>query len=411
MEGAMRARFPAGLRGDKDRAPGCDNMPHAAPRPGALETASEEGTAMRFIGLGLVACACAALAAAPARSHATYNLSGYGSGLAGSTNGADGAPTAVPPAEWTNGPVEGYAGGLPVSWYAGMHSATQVRVIQTGLAPNPPAGSLLQQVSSFNAANDPDLPVDRVLAVGGKSWADPDNAGQGWGHGLDFGLIHYSPVEDVLANGPVKFTITLTDDPSDAANPRFGFALYRGWDGNPASLRHQTFVTSPAPVDDPLGASGLELVDFAVASAAGQVVSRTYDLDAETNGEYTLLVGALDGVAGQYQVTISTAADASLGLCEDDLDVCEEDLATAVADADGDGVGDAADACAATPAEQAVDADGCALAEFCAAHPVGTKREKKLCKLADWGNDEPAMKPKEADCTFDRAQSVCLPAQ
>ena len=36
---------------------------------------------------------------------------------------------------------------------------------QTGGASNPPSGSLLQQVNSYNAANDPDLPTDRVLAV------------------------------------------------------------------------------------------------------------------------------------------------------------------------------------------------------------------------------------------------------
>jgi hypothetical protein len=364
---------------------------------------------MRIGGLGLLLLGCA-VGAAPARAHVTYNLSGYGAGLAGSTNGADGSPTAVPPAEWSNGAAEGYAGGLPVHWYAGLHRATQIRVIQTGLAPSPPAGSLLQQVSAFDAANDPDLPADRVLAVGGKSWADPENGGQGWGHGLDLGLIHFSPIEDLLAGGPVKLTITLADDPSDGASPRLAFALYRGWDANPGSVRHQTFTTSPAPVDDPLGASGLELVDFAVASGAGLAVSRTVDLDAASNGEYTLFVGALDGAAGQYQATVSAAPDASLALCEDDLGTCAEALAAAVADADADGVGDAADACAATPAEQAVDADGCSLAEFCSAHPVGTKRERKLCRLADWGNDEPGLKAKEADCAFDRAGALCVPA-
>jgi hypothetical protein len=365
---------------------------------------------MRAVGLGLLLVVCAAVRADLGHAHSTYNLSGYGAGLAGSTNGADGAPTAVPPAEWSGGPAEGYAGGLPVSWYAGMHGATQIRVIQTGLAPSPPAGSLLQQVSAFNAASDPDLPADRVLAVGGRSWADPENGGQGWGHGLDFGLIHFSPVEDILAGGPVTFTVTVADDPSDAASPRLAFALYRGWDTNPASVRHQTFTTSPAPVDFPLDAGGLELVDFAIASAAGQVVSRTFDLDAASNGEYTLFVGAQDGAAGQYQVTLASAPDTRLALWEDDLGACEDALASALADADGDGVGDGADACAATPEAQPVDAGGCALAEFCAAHPVASKREKKLCKLADWGNDEPAMKPKEADCTFDRAGSLCVPA-
>jgi hypothetical protein len=358
---------------------------------------------------GLVSLLLGALLATGAQGHATYNLSGYGPGLAGSTNGADGAPTAEPPATWTNGPVAEYTGGLPVHWYAGIHSATQLRVLQTGLAPNPPAGSLLQQVNSYNGANDPDLPADRVLAVGGKSWADPDNGGQGWGHGLDFGLIHFSPVEDLLAGGPVKFTITLTDDPSDDVKPRFAFALYRGWDTNAASLRHQTFTTTPSPVDAPLGSAGLTLLDFAVASAAGQPISRSYDLDAESGGEYTLFVGALDGVAGQYQVVVSASPNGALLACEDDLDACEADLATAVSDVDADGIGDAADLCAATPASSPVDATGCSLAEFCGDHPVSTKRERKLCKLADWDNDEPGMTKKQADCAFDKAQSLCVP--
>jgi len=65
---------------------------------------------------------------------------------------------------------------------------------------------MLQQVETFNAANDLGLPTDRVLAVGGLSWSDPENDGQGWRHGLDFGLMQFSPVETLLAEGPVTFT-------------------------------------------------------------------------------------------------------------------------------------------------------------------------------------------------------------
>lgn len=213
-------------------------------------------------------------AATSAHAHATYNISGYGPGLAGSINGADGLPT-DPAATWTNGSVADYAGGLPVHWYAGIHSATQVRTIQTGVAPNPPSDSLLQQVNSYNAANDPDLPADRVLAVGGLSWSDPGNGNQGWGHGLDYGLIHVTPLDTILANGPVTLTITVQDDPSDGVAPQLAFALYGGWDTNAGSIRHQTFVTSPSPVNNPLGSTGLTLVDFAVATrpAAQQDVS------------------------------------------------------------------------------------------------------------------------------------------
>ena len=43
--------------------------------------------------------------------------------------------------------------------------------------------------------------------------------------------------------------------------------------------------------------------DFAVATAPGQTLSRSYDLVTTHEGKYTLLVAALGGVSGQYHVT------------------------------------------------------------------------------------------------------------
>jgi hypothetical protein len=239
-----------------------------------------------------------------AGAHATYNISGYGSGLAGSTNGSDGMP-ADSSAAWTNGPVSDYTGGLPVNWYAGMHNATTARTMQTGVAPTPASGSLLAQVNTYNTANDPDLPTDRVIAMGGLSWSDPGNGGQGWGHGLDYGIIHFTPLESILANGPVHFTITLADDPSDSATTQLAFAIYGGWDTNPASSRHQTFTTSPSPVNNPLGSTGLTLIDYAVATTPGETLTRTYELDETYDGQYTVFVAGQAGVPGQYQLTIT----------------------------------------------------------------------------------------------------------
>ncbi len=383
--------------------------------------------------LAALTLACVVASAGMAHAHATYNLSGYGSGLGGSTNGADGSPAVVPPATWTNGGVAEYTGGLPAHWYSGMHNTTQVRIIQTGGASNPPSGSLLQQVNSYNAANDPDLPTDRVLAVGGLSWSDPDNANQGWGHGLDYGLIHYSPVADLLTGGPIKFTVTVTDDPTDSPGVRLAFALYKGWDTNPSSSRHQTFVTSPSPVDNPLGSTGLTLVDFAVATSAGGTISRSFELDETTEGQYTLIVGALGGVAGQYEVVITTTPYTGPEQCQADLAQCQADLATsdadllqcqgdlsaATQDADGDGVVDGNDTCPATPAATAVDQTGCSRAQFCAQADPSTKDGKKACPRLDWRNDEPIMKlaPKagEIDCTIAKngkgtADDTCVPA-
>jgi len=337
-----------------------------------------------------------------ARGHATYNLSGAGSGIGGSTNGADGTP-ADGTALWTNGPAEGYTGALPVMWYCGLHDPTQVRTIQTGLAPNPPSGSLLAQVTSYNAGTDPDYAVDRVLAVGGLSWSDPSNGDQGWGHGLDYGLIHLTPLDGtgVLAQGPVKLTVTLADDPTDGVAVRLAYALYAGWDTGTTGLRHQTFTTSPSPVDDPLGASGLTLLDYAIAPAPGATLSRTYDVDVSHQGKYTLFVGALGGVAGQYQLTAGvfpagTALNAQLQECQANLSDAQTALAAKTADADADGVPDERDRCSQT--------------QFCATFPVGTKRDKKICRQADWENDEPSMKPKQADCIVDKRAGVCAAA-
>ena len=387
----------------------------------------------RRTGITTLTLACALASASLAHAHATYNLSGYGSGLAGSTNGADGSPAAVPPATWTNGGIAEYTGGLPAMWYSGMHNSTQVRIIQTGGAGTAPSGSLAQQVAAYNTANDPDLPTDRVLAVGGVSWSDPDNGNQGWGHGLDFGLIHYSPVGTILSGGPIKFTVTLTDDPTDSPAVRLAFALYKGWDTNPLSVRHQTFTTSPSPVDNPLGSTGLTLVDFAVATSAGATLSRSYELDESTAGEYTLVVGALGGVAGQYEVVLTTTpytgpeqCRADLATCEADLATsdadlaqCQGDLASATQDADGDGVTDGNDACAATASGAPVDQVGCSRAQFCAAADATTTTGKKVCQKLDWRNDEPVMKPGpkagEVDCVVAKngkgtADDACVPA-
>jgi hypothetical protein len=360
-----------------------------------------------------------------AHAHAIYNLGGYGSGIGGSTNGADG-DIATP--IWTNGPLptdDPYTGSLPVNWYAGLHSRTQVRTIQTGSGANPPSGSLLQQVLAYNAANDPndpDLPTDAVIAPGGLSWTDPSNDNQGWGHGLDYGLIHVSVLDEIQADGPVKLTITLTDDPTDNVAVQLAYALYSGWDTSSTSVRHQAFITSPSPVDNPLGSAGLTLIDYAVAppsSTAGRpptaTLSRTYDAGLNPEGKYTIFVAAQPqngvGVAGQYQLTAGLfpvgAINEQLTACTTALASANTSIATMTADADDDTVPDQRDACGDTPAGQFVDAAGCSQAQFCAGVAVATKAGRKACKKADWKNDEPSMRRKQSDCTFAKRTRTC----
>ncbi len=375
-----------------------------------------------------LALASTLAAASAVHAHATYNLAGNtGPGIAGSVPPAsanDGSPT-NDPTTFTNGGLEGYAGALPVNWYAGMHDSTQVRTIQSGLGPNPPSGSLLQQVNAFNSAAPPPpvpLPTDRVLAVGGASWSDPANENQGWGMGLDYGIIHYTPLDEILADAPGKFTITLQDDPPDGVATQLAFAIYGGWDTSTTASRHQTFTTSPAPVDNPLGSTGLTLIDYAVATAPGQTLGRTYTLDVTYDGHYTVFVGALGGVSGQYQLTVSTSPDAQLGQCEAgsatqlaacnaSLDTMRSELSAATADADGDGSRDQGDTCPDTPAGAAIDQTGCSQAQFCGAIAVATKAGRNACKKADWKNDEPLLKKKaDLDCTYSKSARACQPS-
>src|SRR5262249_31308222 len=153
--------------------------------------------------------------ASDAGAHATYNVSGYDAGVAGSTNGADGNPVNGESATWTNGPVDGYTGGLPVMWYAGMHNNATTRIIQTGADEPHPSGSLSEQVETYNDGTDDDIPENRALVVGAFSWGDWTGPGsQGWGHSLDYGLIHVSPVDEILQNGAANLVLELADDTS-----------------------------------------------------------------------------------------------------------------------------------------------------------------------------------------------------
>lgn len=390
----------------------------------------------------------ASLALAPdVRAHAVYNVSGYDAGVAGSTNGADGRPVSGAGAVTTNGPIDGYVGGLPVNWYAGMHAATSTRIMQTGATAPFPSGSLRQQIDTYNASNDPDIPTNRVLAVGNFSWGDWTGPGsQGWGHSLDYGLVHVSPVETILAGGPVNLVLQLADDPTDAVSMKLAYAVYGGWDTNPSSARHGTFTSSPAPVSNPLGSTGLTLLQHGVATTAGQTLSITIPVTLTYGGHYTVIIGAVNNTAGQYALTVTTqlapvdadgdgvddAVDNCLGVanpdqadrdgddigdacdefpddpnneaaeCRADLDECDAALAAATADADSDGVVDANDACAATPAGASVDLAGCSQTQFCNAFNVQTPTGKKDCQKADWKNDEPSMTKKTTDCFYDK---------
>lgn len=85
-----------------------------------------------------------------------------------------------------------------------------------------------------------------------------------------------------------------------------------------------------------------------------------------------------------------------------DLEQTRAELIVATADADGDGVRDPGDACPGTPAGLAVDQVGCSREQFCNHTDATTSRGARACRKADWQNDQPVMKPSEADCHVDR---------
>lgn len=132
-----------------------------------------------------------------------------------------------------------------------------------------------------------------------------------------------------------------------------------------------------------------------------------------TNVDYaaptTLLMGDTSGSAnhGNYlydDVSISTHTCVSDVTCP------------VIPDADGDGIPNVSDVCANTPAGAPVDGVGCSQGQFCAGIDATTRSGARLCKLADWKNDEAIMKGKEADCNIDKggrgqADDRCVPRE
>ncbi len=91
---------------------------------------------------------------------------------------------------------------------------------------------------------------------------------------------------------------------------------------------------------------------------------RTYPLNATYDGEYTVFVAALGGVAGRYQLTVTTTP-APMG-----------------SDADGDGVEDGEDNCPGVANADQLDTDGDTIGDVCDPFPNEPNPELAQC-LAD----------------------------
>lgn len=71
-------------------------------------------------------------------------------------------------------------------------------------------------------------------------------------------------------------------------------------------------------------------------------------------------------------------------------------------DDDGDGEVNETDACPGTVPAARVDASGCSVVQFCGGFDAGTNSGARTCRKADWENDEPLMRGRDADCTVSK---------
>lgn len=115
-------------------------------------------------------------------------------------------------------------------------------------------------------------------------------------------------------------------------------------------------------------------------------------------------------------------AEAELVTCSEErgdlaeqLDDCTAALAVAHEDGDVDGIPDSIDRCPDSETD-IVDSEGCTVTQFCARFATDDMRLSKLCKRADWRNDEPMMRGGDRDCMFVRSiqaagESGCVPSE
>ncbi len=131
------------------------------------------------------------------------------------------------------------------------------------------------------------------------------------------------------------------------------------------------------------------------------VVDPGEECDAGANNGFPACLCELD-----CRLPTAETACGSLAQCESDLNQCLS--RPDIPDADGDGEADPTDACPGTPPGSDVDQAGCSLAQFCAAIPVATLRDRLICRFSDWRNDRPlSLVPRDCAPT----PNACAPMQ
>jgi hypothetical protein len=126
-----------------------------------------------------------------------------------------------------------------------------------------------------------------------------------------------------------------------------------------------------------------------VVAGLGRMATRTVPTDDPTTERF-----------GDPTVTPVFCASTA---CTEDLATCRRELGGLTGDPDGDGVPNVLDLCPKTAKGEAVDARGCALAQFCADIDAAAKGGE-VCRSADWRGDEPTLRHPR-DCA--PATGVC----
>lgn len=272
-------------------------------------------------------------------------------------------------------------------------------------------------------------------------------------------LLELSIVPAVMDTGPgpvdVGLCYTIQDDVSGIQKITI---TAMSTDGNPSLFQRVRFINSPgnSPVSECTQATAAQFAPYGVykiqvdltdltgnerlyhhpdiSNPGTDLCAADFPCEVENRPGGGLPDGDGDGVpddsdncpsnpnADQSDVDLDLLGD----VCDpfpDDRDneqaQCEADLAQClsrpVPDADGDGEADTTDRCAGTPAAGLVDGDGCSQEQFCAEIDATNPDGARVCRRADWRNDEPIMRRSEADCMVSRNAAgsdddACVPA-
>jgi hypothetical protein len=200
---------------------------------------------------------------------------------------------------------------------------------------------------------------------------------------------------------------------TSAAESAFVKSLFNS---NPGAFTIHVGSNCPGPWIggfDVFGATNFQWVTGEAVSSTDWGPSEPFgNGDAVAYGDFSSPCGDGSGIAWNDFPAHTLRSDSPVAYVAEGLTISS---GCQITDGDTDGEADATDRCLGTPAGADADDAGCSLDQFCERVNVSTKSGASACKRADWKNDEPLMKAKEADCRVDkrgkgRADDRCVPS-